>query len=86
MSESVFFSFFGRGKNLQFSGACGGLSSALYFDDCFCEFFDMSDFFHVGGKFQHFLGRISPLREGGKTLVSDWGAEITKIFDTVLGR
>ena len=37
----VLFLVFLWGKNLQFSGPCGGLSSPLYFDDCFCEFFDM---------------------------------------------
>ena len=41
----------------------------------------------MGGEVSTFFGEeFSPLREGGKTLVSDWGAEITKIFDTVLGR
>ena len=48
----------------------------------------MGEFFREGEKSFNIFGEgISPPPRGRKkTLVSDWGAEITKIFGTVLGR
>ena len=46
-----------------------------------------ANFFERGKKVSTFLGKeFPPPRGRKKTLVSDWGAEITKIFGTVLGR
>ena len=46
-----------------------------------------ANFFERGKKVSTFLEKEFPNPRGRKkTLVSDWGAEITKIFGTVLGR
>ena len=53
----------------------------------FVNFSRWANFFERGKKVSTFLGKeFPPPRGRKKTLVSDWGAEITKIFGTVLGR
>ena len=61
----VFFPFFREeGKKIKFGGNCGGLCSPSEFDDYFCEFFEMGEFFGGGEKVsKNFVGeKISPLR------------------------
>ena len=88
MSESgIFFRFF-EGENSYNSAApAAGFRHLRTSTTVFVNFSRWANFFERGKKVSTFLEKEFPNPRGRKkTLVSDWGAEITKIFDTVLGR
>ena len=88
MSESVFFFVFWRERKTYNSAApAAGFRHLCTSMTVFVNFSRWANFFERGKKVSTFLGKeFPPPRGRKKTLVSDWGAEITKIFDTVLGR